>query len=476
LTVSEAGNLSLPELLDIAGSNITISGNGVFEAPKLATMSGVANGTRYISVSNDGFFDAPLLASLVNVRLFAATGAALELPALTEFYFDQSCGEQIIGSSGVRVSDSLPSLVSLPILEELTFLAPNGCVGFSIYASSGGAIDLSALTSVVVNPANPYDHTFRASGAGSVVDLSALPALDAGLALYIDSGGELLAPSMASMLGNVSILTGTSVSLPAATSFASLTMNISGSLALPALTSIADTTVTMSETGNLVAPELLTVTGSNITINGDAEFDAPKLASMAGAVNGSRYISVTANGFFNAPVLTSLTNVRLFAATGASLVLPQVTGFTFDVSCGEQIIGSSGVGASGGAPSLVSLPSLESMSFLSPNGCVGFLVSATTGAAVNLSTLTTVTLNPATPYNNTFRAADVGSLVDLSALATFPVLVVFDETGGGDVQRPAKSARLGEVSASPFAVFANDWSPIASVATRFYIRPVAKLG
>jgi hypothetical protein len=245
---------------------------------------------------------------------------------------------------------------------------------------------------------------------------------------------------------------------------------------LPALTSIADTTVTMSETGNLVAPELLTVTGSNITINGDAEFDAPKLASMAGAVNGSRYISVTANGFFNAPVLTSLTNVRLFAATGASLVLPQVTGFTFDVSCGEQIIGSSGVGASGGAPSLVSLPSLESMSFLSPNGCVGFLVSATTGAAVNLSTLTTVTLNPATPYNNTFRAADVGSLVDLSALATFPVLVVFDETGGGDVQRPAKSARLGEVSASPFAVFANDWSPIASVATRFYIRPVAKLG
>jgi hypothetical protein len=266
------------------------------------------------------------------------------------------------------------------------------------------------------------------------------------------------------------------VTLPAVTSISSLTLNISGSLALPALTSIVDTAVTMSESGLFFAPELLTVTGSNITINGAAEFDAPKLASMAGAVNGTRYISATANGFFNAPVLTNLTNVRLFAATGASLVLPQVNSFTFDVSCGEQIIGSSGVRASDSEPSLVSLPSLESMSFLSPNGCVGFLIAATSGAEVNLSLLDTITLNPATPYNNTFRAADAGSLVDLSALATFPLLVVFDETGGGVVQRPAKSARIWEESFSPFPVFWGIGLPDPVVSTGIEGQQPGKLG
>ena len=112
-----AGVVSVPELLASTGSNLNLSGNSLFDAPKLASMT--ADAMRYIIVNESSVLDAPLLASLMNTRLSAGNGGSLVLPLLTEFSFDASCGDQIISAYGVRQSDGEPSLVSLPALESM---------------------------------------------------------------------------------------------------------------------------------------------------------------------------------------------------------------------------------------------------------------------------------------------------------------------------------------------------------------------
>lgn len=134
-----------------------------------------------------------------------------------------------------------------------------------------------------------------------MMDLFALPGLDPGLSLYIEGGGALVAPNIADITGNITILAGSAVDLPGATNVADMTMNVNGALSLPALTSLSNSTITVAESGLISVPELLAISGTNVTVNGNGVFDAPKLAAMTGTVNATRYISVTIDGQFDAP-------------------------------------------------------------------------------------------------------------------------------------------------------------------------------
>lgn len=113
-----------------------------------------------------------------------------------------------------------------------------------------------------------------------MVDLTAMSTLDNGLALYLDSGGGLVAPNMAELTGNVSVLSGSSLTLPDATSVVDMTLNVNGTLSLPVLTTVSNVTVNLAESGVLTLPELLSTSDSNITLSGSSLFDSPKLTGM----------------------------------------------------------------------------------------------------------------------------------------------------------------------------------------------------
>lgn len=122
----------------------------------------------------------------------------------------------------------------------------------------------------------------------------------------------IVAPNLAEVTGNV-VLSGSSLSLPGATTLAAQTMNVNGLLTLPARRRWP-TRLSMCLRRYPSLPELMTISGTNVTLNGSGVVEAPKLASMTGAANGTRYISVSTDSEFNAPLLTSLENVRLFAS------------------------------------------------------------------------------------------------------------------------------------------------------------------
>ena len=80
----------------------------------------------------------------------AINGGILELPLLTEFRVEAGCGEQLIVSSGERSVGGRSSLVSLPALESLTYLAQNFCTGFNIVAHKAGVSVIATMTDRII--------------------------------------------------------------------------------------------------------------------------------------------------------------------------------------------------------------------------------------------------------------------------------------------------------------------------------------
>ncbi|MBX3177961.1 MAG: PASTA domain-containing protein [Candidatus Hydrogenedentes bacterium] len=465
--LTATGRIDAPELSEITDTNVSISGSAAFDAPLLQTVSGGPDRTRAITVNGDGVFLAPALVSLVNVRLTANSGGWIELPALTEFFFDAGCGDQIVLSSGVHAADGAPSLVSLPVLEEIAFLVPPYCGGFTIWATAGGVVELPMLAALERTAENPHDHAFRASGAGSLLDLPSLPALGGGFSLYLEHGGTVNAPALSLVQGNISVVAGSEATLPAAETLDGVVLTVSGRLSLPALTTLNRCTVNLSGDAMLELDILASMAHTLLNIGGNAVVDAPNLASAAAAADGNGAISVSGGGAFLAPQLSSLVNMRLSASSGAAIELPALTEFRFDGVCGGHIINAQAA-APNGDPSLIALPALQTLIVLAPPFCAGFTVSAVSGAQVDLSLLSTIILNTENAYNSAFSASGAGSRIDLRALATAPSLVLFQEPNGGVIVRPAKEqARLdteGPLGTGPVTTRAQDTAQYALAA------------
>jgi hypothetical protein len=169
---------------------------------------------------------------------------------------------------------------------------------------------------------------------------------------------------------------------------------------------------------------------------------------MTGAeIGGEVYLFGT--GEFRAPLLASLTNVSLLSLGGAQLTLPSLTEFVFESDCENRtLIDASGVDAEG-VTSRVSLPALESLSFL-PTCGTSFTVAAYGGGVVELPGLSAVLLS-AEAVSGIFSA--YGGTIDLSVLDPIPDRVVLQEDGGGVIFNPnAKSIwkSLSAIGPQPF--------------------------
>jgi len=135
-------------------------------------------------------------------------------------------------------------------------------------------------------------------------------------------------------------------------------------------------------------------------------------------------------------LLNSLVNMRLYAS-GAELVLPELTEFRFDVGCGlVEILKVAGSSSSGVPATLISLPKLSTLVY-NPSCAAGFLATALGNSKLDLSALSIVNFGPAIgSATSTFNASGQGALIDLSALDPVPAPVNFQATNGGTVINP----------------------------------------
>jgi len=237
-------------------------------------------------------------------------------------------------------------------------------------------------------------------------------------------------------------LAGSAATLPAAETLDGVVLTASGSLSLPALTTLNRCSVNLTGDALLELDVLASMAHTVMNISGNAAVNAPNLASASAAADGNGAISVAGGGAFLAPQLASLVNMRLSAFSGAAIELPALTEFRFDGVCGGQIINAQAA-TPDGEPSLIAMPALETLVVLAPPFCSGFSIGAISGAQVDLSLLSTIILNTENAYNSFFSASGTGSRIDLSSLAAAPALVLFQEMNGGIIVRPVKKqARL----------------------------------
>ncbi len=473
LEVTSGGLLDMPNLTGISETSVSLFGDGVFNAPLLTGMSGPAESTLSITVSGDAAFQVPKLFSLVNMRLHADRGAQLVLPELTTFRFEPGCSSlTIIEASGMRSADARPSLVSLPKLPTVAY-HPTCDAGFDVEARFGGHVDLSALSSVDISP-EVVESTVNlvAEGEGSLIDLTTMESFDARLTLETISGGTVLLPNLKEAVGEFSVDGGT-LSLPGLTSISgsSLVIESDGVLELPELTTLSETSVVVGPSPELVTltlPKLTSISGASLVVESNGLLDLPKLTALSetsvsvfsdgtlnmpvltgasGPADAVLSITLSGNATFQAPMLSSLTNMTLLADLGAELRLPALETFRFEPGCSSlTIIEASGMRSGDARPSLISLPGLETLVY-HPTCDAGFVLAARFGGQVDLSGLSSVDLNPVVvdaPIE--LIAEGEGSLLDLTAMGTFDARLRLLTSLGGTILLPNLEAAAGELS------------------------------
>jgi hypothetical protein len=123
-------------------------------------------------------------------------------------------------------------------------------------------------------------------------------------------------------------------------------------------------------------------------------------------------------------------NVIVSAAQGAMLDLSSLRTYTWDVCFASAIF------TTGSAGSLIDVSGLQTLNINLPNCDVtGFPSTAIQGSMIDFSSLRTISITGGN-HVVTFFASDPGTVIDLSQLRTFPVLLVtFFEQNGGVILR-----------------------------------------
>ncbi len=399
---SYGGSIKVPVLAAIIRSNSSFYGG-------------------YLTVSGTGSVNAPLLADLTGIQFLTANqGGKVSLPSVTSWstpsygtYYHQI------------VADDAGSEVNFP---NLTSLVNANAYGYELglYARSGGAVKMPQLTSL--SKTNSYDAinlyvqsggtlqtpllmtgdgiSYYLDGAASSIDLSHLSS--AKQASFNVSGNASLALSALSSLDNTSLtISSASVDLTSITSAVSSTLYLSGDskVQLPGLSSATNLYLHTEGAGSVLdLPNLTSLIKdgnlpNNVVIEAlNGTIKIPALKSITNT-NSSFYggnIEVQTTGALEAPLLSDITGVEFLRATyGGKLSLPAVTAWTtpnFN-SYYTQLI-SEGAGAK------LDLPNLATITDANPIG-YDFSIYARNGGAVNLPKLTALTKINNVPINVT---------------------------------------------------------------------------
>jgi RHS repeat-associated protein len=380
LTATAGGEVRMPLVTSLANTTVTIDGStSVLPTDQLTSI--VNGGLVLAGVGNVRSF--PNLTVLDGSNVAADSGATLALPVLTSYtHTGVYDADVVLEASGAN------SLLDLSALAGLTGSTDAFC-NVTIRATGGGHVDASHLTTVT-DPANANtvgrQYFFEANGTGSLLDLSALTALN-DIDPYRGQSG--------------------------------ITATAGGEVRVPLITSLANTVVTIDGSTSILPTNQMTA-----IVNGGLV--------VAGAGNVRSF-----------PALTSVDGSSLSADGGATLALPVLTSYTHT---GAYFTGV--VLEASGANSLLNLSSLTGLTGSTEGFCT-VTVRATGSGHVDLSHLPATTDQAAgstTGRAFTFEADGAGSLVDLSALTAlndsdgYRGISGLTVTAGGEVRVPSLTA------------------------------------
>ena len=415
-----AVNLSAVTAIDLPNTGVNFKADGSGSQLNLSSLTSITCDSTFSSFTD-------------------TNGATVQASSLTSFTGDNITLDGTIATSQWAHLNGGGSLTVTG--GDPTFTSLTDVNGSSLYAQSGGTLAIPNLTSY--NDQDVYNATFQASGAGSVLNLSALDN-------FTSTSDALF----------ISALSGGSINLSAVTAIdqinASYIIKADGSgsqLNLSSLTSITcDSTFssfTVTNRATVLASSLTSFTGDNITLDGTGTIATSQWAHL----NGGGSLTVTGGD----PTFTSLTDVNgssLYAQSGGTLAIPNLTSYN------DQDVYNATFQASG-AGSVLNLSALDNFTSTSD----ALFISALSGGSINLSAVTAIDQINASYI---IKADGSGSQLNLSALAsivdnsTFSSLTV---TNSGTILVSPNLTSLNGMTVNldgSDAAFVADWTTFSN--------------
>jgi RHS repeat-associated protein/uncharacterized repeat protein (TIGR01451 family) len=347
-----------------AGPRFEANGvNSVLNLTALTSLTGNYNG--FLSVTNGASLQAPLLTSFASIDV--TIDGTVTVP--TSQWASMTGGGSLTVQGG---SYSLANLVNVD--------------NSSLYVQGGGTLTLPSLTSYTQSS----NMTFQASGASSVLDLSALTSLGT-------MSSDWYVKALSGGTVNLSGLTTISQPNSGPRFEANGVNSVLNLTALTSLTGNYNGFLSVTNSATLQAPLLTTFTSIDVVLDGTVTVATSQWASLTGG--GSLTVQ---GGSYSLANLVNVDNSSLYVLGGGTLTLPGLTNYTE---------ASNTVFQASGASSVLNLSALTSLGTMSSD----WYVKALSGGTVNLSGLTTISQPNAGPR---FEANGVNSVLNLTALTS----------------------------------------------------------
>ncbi len=358
--------------------------------------------------------------------------------------------------------------------------------GSNLSALSGGSLTLPGLTSLSPTSNSLYN-TFQATGAGSVLNLSALTTVaqhgfwkidaEAGAeinlsslvsfgtnAALIDTGGStVILDSKLTTLNLVNVVldgTDPNVAKSWTSDIGGLISVVGGSCVFPGLTDVDDTNLEVAGGGILDLPGLKNYTSAFYNrfqaIGTGSVLDLSSLTTLTIPTQaGAATFNAGSGGEINLSSLNSLANASISDTGGSTILdggLTTLSGVTVTLDGTDPHVANSWSSLTEGSLTVTAgsydLPSLKDID--------GSNLSAQNGASLTLPGLTSYVSTGNTNGTGltypSLQANGIGSVLDLSALtiATVPDEWAVDAQGGGTVNLSSLATLNGSVDGTFF--------------------------
>ncbi|MBK7403719.1 MAG: hypothetical protein IPJ41_03560 [Phycisphaerales bacterium] len=349
--------LALPSLTAARYGYLTMSPKGTINAPHLTDVTGT-----YAYLTPTRYLNTPQFTQIDNAHFDVAEGGLLKVADLNYYWNLVNVASTTLMSSSDQ--GSLLDLSSITLIDASASIS-GGTQVYSFIASTNGAIDLSNTTTIK-GAGNDEWLRFRAE-SGGIIDLSSLSQITAGNTWFDHVDGQLLLPSLASVVNT------------------NFDVKLFHSLELPSLTSAHGSTFTIASGGMINAPKLTDVYGS--------------------------YVYLTPSRFFDTPLFTQIDNARLAIAEGGYL-----GGGHTDYIWNLVNVGSTNLMSSSDQGSLLDLSSITLIdaSASISGGTQVYSFIASNNGAIDLSNTTTIKGAGNDEWLR-FRS-QIGGRIDLSTL------------------------------------------------------------
>ena len=407
LTPRNAGEIRTPALTTAHRLNYVIDGTGVVPTAQVTNAFGsrfqitnasvdLGNATTLqdgeIVLNAAGAIDIGSLTNADGASFFASAGATIDLPAtVTSVNFNSANA-----ATPVWRATGAGSAVNAPGVAQFSLSTIRSV---AIEALTSGQINLPALTLIDIDPGGfdfqLRDINFKADGAGSLIDMSAL-------VNFNDEG-----PGRSTLQA----------------------VN-SGEIRVPNMTTATHVNFPIDGTGVLATAQLTGTFGSRFAVSNGASVDAHQSTTLQ-----EGEIVLSGGGTINVDAVANINGANLLVNDGVTLALPSVTGVNHNNNLGEPVWRVTGAGSRIDASSITQfdLSTIRSVT-----------MDALAGGVIDLSGMTLIDIDPGgfdfQLRNINFKADGAGSLIDLSALTNFndegPGRSLMQPVNGGEIRVP----------------------------------------